>query len=208
MLMDPCGDSDQVDRLLAQAGAGDRLSYDLLFAAHRDQLEQMIARRIDARLRPRIDPGDVVQEAYLTAFCRLPDYVRRRPMPFHLWLWKTAYERLLNLRRDHVDAACRSVERERALPDQSSLLIAQGVFASDPTPSEQLAREEQARQIHEALAELAETDREVLLLRYVDGLSNEEVAPVLEIDAGTASKRHGRALLRLSRVLGRQGEHQ
>ena len=47
-----------------------------------------------------------------------------RPMPFRLWLRKTAYERLLMIQRHHVDAQRRAVGREVALPDRSSLLVA------------------------------------------------------------------------------------
>jgi hypothetical protein len=42
----------------------------------------------DPRLRPRVDPSDVVQEAQLDAFRRLADYLQRRPVPFRLWLRK------------------------------------------------------------------------------------------------------------------------
>src|SRR5690349_14528746 len=105
-------DSEDTRRLLEQVGSGDRQAFERLFERHRTPLRLMIEVRTDARLRARIDPSDVVQETHLEAFRRLPDYLARRPMPFHLWLRKMAYERLLNLRRDHLTAARRSVLRE------------------------------------------------------------------------------------------------
>ena len=56
--------------------------------------------------------------------------------------------------------------------------------------------------LQDALSRLDEVDREVLLLRTFEGLSNAEVATVLEIEPSAASKRYGRALLRLRSVLG------
>jgi RNA polymerase sigma-70 factor (ECF subfamily) len=93
------------------------------------------------------------------------------------------------------------VDREVLLPDRSSLELAQRLVASGASPSESIARRELARRIQEALARLSQTDREILLMRYVENLSNREAAYLLEIDPDAASKRHGRALLRLQKVL-------
>jgi RNA polymerase sigma-70 factor (ECF subfamily) len=198
-------DSTETHDLLQQARAGDRRSFDCLFERHRAFLEQRLAGRLDPKLRPRLDPSDVVQEAHLEAYRRFADYLQRQPMPFRLWLWKTAYERLLNLRRDHVEAARRAVTREVPLPEHSSEQLALRLVAGGPTPSDELTRRERAQGLRRALAQLAEDDREVLLLRYVDNLSNQEAAQVLEISPGAASKRHGRAILRLHQILAAMG---
>ena len=63
------------------------------------------------------------------------------------------------------------------------------------------AYEEIRRRVQEALTKLDEIDREVLQLRAFEGLENEEVAQVLGLEPGTASKRYGRALLRLRKAL-------
>jgi RNA polymerase sigma-70 factor (ECF subfamily) len=197
-------DSEETQRLLDQVRAGDRHAFEELFARHGPPVRQMIEARIDARLRTRLDPSDVVQETHLEAYRRLADYLERQPMPFHLWLRKMAYERLLNLRRDHLTAARRSVLRELPLPESSSLLLANRLLpggSSRGSPSARLARREQATQVRQALAQLPENDREILLLRYVDNLSNEESAALLEIAPAAASKRHGRAILRLHKIM-------
>ena len=85
--------------------AGDRGSFDRLFGLHRAYLRQVVKRRLDPRVRGRVDPSDVLQETQLEALRRLPDYLDRRPMPFRLWLRKTAQERLLVAHRRHVGAA-------------------------------------------------------------------------------------------------------
>src|SRR5262249_29296707 len=149
----------------------------------------------------RVDPSDIVQEAQLEAFRRLADYLERRPMSFRLWLRKTAQERLLMAERQHLEAARRSVGREVPLPDHSSLLLARQFLAAGSTPSQQLGKAELACRVREVLGQLSEPDREILLLRNLEMLSNQEAAEVLQIELSAASQRYGRALLRLRKLL-------
>jgi RNA polymerase sigma-70 factor, ECF subfamily len=197
--------SAETDRLLQRAQAGDRQAFEELFARYRPYLYQVIALRLDPRLRRRLDPSDVVQEAQVEAFRRLPDFLRRQPMPFRLWLRKTAYERLLKLREQHVEAARRSVEREVRLLDRSSLLLARHLLAAGSTPSQCLSRKEIARRLNQALGKLSENDREILLMRHHEELSYDEISSLLEIDPAAARKRYGRALLRLQNLLRETG---
>jgi RNA polymerase sigma-70 factor (ECF subfamily) len=194
-------DSAETQRLLRQARAGEAGAVDQLLARHRGYLCQLVGLRLDPRLRARVDPSDVVQEAQLEAVRRLGGYLREPPLPFRLWLRQIAFDRLLMLHRRHVGAACRSVRRDVALPDRSSLALAQQLLAPGSTPSEQLTRGELARRVRQALERLAEADREVLLMRNFEGLSNQEVAQVLRINPAAASQRYGRALLRLRDLL-------
>src|SRR5262245_27967262 len=128
---------DETERLLAQICASDPRALDRLLALHRNFLRKVVELRLDPRLRSRVDASDVVQEAQLEAARRIDDYLQRRPMPFHVWLQKTAYENLLRLRREHVEAACRSVENEAPLPD-GSMLLANQLLAGEPTPSQKV----------------------------------------------------------------------
>jgi RNA polymerase sigma-70 factor (ECF subfamily) len=190
-------DSVETQSLLLQADSGDRQAFEELFARHRDALRRAVELRLDAKLRARVDPSDVVQETQLEAFQRLPDYLERRPMPFRLWLRKTAYERLLKVQRQHLKTAKRAAGREVCLPEESSLLLAEQLLAAGPTPSQQVAKRELARRIRSAMSELPTAQREVLLMRNFEGLSYQEVAYILDIDAAAARKRYGRALLQL-----------
>jgi RNA polymerase sigma-70 factor (ECF subfamily) len=194
-------DSPETQHLLQQAGAGDKAAFERLFAEHRPQLRRFVEQRLDPKLRARVDASDVVQEAQLEVLGRLADFLQRQPMPFRLWLRKTAYERLLKIRRRHVEAAQRSLDREVPLPDRSSLALAQQLLASGSTPSQHLDRREAARRVRQAIARLSEIDREIVLMRNFEGLSNQDVAHVLQIDPSTASQRFGRALLRLRKLL-------
>lgn len=197
----PTTDSDLTDHLLQRAQAGDPRAFEQLFDRYRPFLRQVIALRLDPRLRPRVDPSDVVQETQLEAFRRLDDFLRRQPMPFRIWLRQTACEHLLKLHEHHVTAGRRSVQREVSLPDQSSLLLAQHLLVAGSTPSQQCSRQEIATQINEAVGQLPPLDREVLLMRHYEGLAYEEISAALEITAPAARKRYGRALLRLQGLL-------
>src|SRR5262245_5621216 len=99
--------SDDTELLLQEAQAGDGRAFEDLFARHRAYLRQVVALRLDSRIRPRLDPSDVVQEAQLEAYRRFGDFLQRRPMAFRLWLRKTTCERLLMLQRYHRKAARR-----------------------------------------------------------------------------------------------------
>jgi RNA polymerase sigma-70 factor (ECF subfamily) len=70
------------EQLLARVAEGDDLARGQLLQRHRQRLRGMIALRLDRRLRPRIDPSDVLQEALAEAAVELADYVRERPLPF------------------------------------------------------------------------------------------------------------------------------
>lgn len=194
-------DSAATQNLLRQARQGDQGAVDQLFDRHRAYLGQFVELRLDRRLRARVDPADIVQEAYLEAVRRFTDYLERPGLPFRLWLRQIANDRLLMARRYHLGAARRTVGREVALPAQSSWLLAQRLLAAGSTPSNQVNRRELARRVRQAVEQLAEGDREMLLLRNFEGLSNQEAAHLLGIDPAAASQRYGRALLRLRKLL-------
>jgi RNA polymerase sigma-70 factor (ECF subfamily) len=194
-------DSEETERLLEQAQSGDDQAVEQLLAGHRLYLRRLVELRLDPRLRPRLDPSDVVQEAHLEAIRRLADYLEQRPIPFRLWLRQIACDLTSKVRRHHLGTARRAAGREVPLPERSSLELAQQLLAGGSTPSQQLDRRELARRLRQAVAQLPEADREVILMRHFEGLSNQEVGCLLALDPGTVSKRHGRALLRLHKIL-------
>lgn len=190
-------DSVQDRELIKQAQDGNQDAFEKLFSNHRPFLRQVVEFRLDTRARSRVDPSDIVQETYLEAHRRMRHYLEEQPMPFRLWLRQIAYDRARKTNRTHVTAQRRSVVREIALPEKSSLALAQQLLADAPTPSQELDQRELGEQLREAVYQLSEMDREIIFLRHYEGLSNHEVACLLEIKPGTASKRHARALLQL-----------
>lgn len=196
---------NDTDALIERASEGDPSARQLLLARHRERLRLMVALRMDARLAARVDPSDIVQEALGDATRRLNEFLRDRPLPFYLWLRRLAWERLVHAQRHHIGARRRSVNREEAytptLSDDSSMALADRLIASGTSPSRRLIRDEQRQRLLLTLAALDENDREVLVLRYLEGLSNAEIASVLGISTGAVMTRHTRALGRLRDVL-------
>jgi RNA polymerase sigma-70 factor (ECF subfamily) len=199
-------DPAETRRLLGGARAGDRQAIEELFTRHRPYLHRLVEVRLDPQLRPRVDASDVVQEAQLEAARRLECYLQEPALPFHLWLRRLTYERLLMLRRFHLGAARRSLGREVALPERSALWLARQWLAAGSTPSQRLDRQELASRVRRAVAKLQAIDREVLVMRTFEELSYEEVAALLGVDPAAARKRHGRALLRLHKALSEPGQ--
>jgi RNA polymerase sigma-70 factor (ECF subfamily) len=199
----PKPDSNETSDLLQQLRSG-KPAIDRLFARHRDALRRTVSIRFDQVLRARLDPSDVVQETQLEAFRRLPDFLARQPMPFHLWLRKMAWERLIMMRRRHLGASCRAAGCEFPLPDRSSI-VGRNLMADDPSPSQQVGQEELAQRVRRAISQLPDQDQEILLMRTYERLSYEGIAGVLEIEPAAARKRHGRALVRLHRILSAAG---
>jgi RNA polymerase sigma-70 factor, ECF subfamily len=194
------------DELLRQAGEGEDAARQRLLALYRDRLRRMVAVRMDRRLAARIDPSDVVQEALADADQHLDDFLRDRPMGFYPWLRQIAWERLVDLHRRHIRAERRSVFREEGphldRSDESARALAEHLVASGTSPSRGLIRAELRERVQDALARLSPRDREVLVLRHLEGLATAEVAVVLGTSAGAVMTRHTRALVRLRALLG------
>jgi RNA polymerase sigma-70 factor (ECF subfamily) len=194
--------SDTV-QLLERIQQGDALALEQLLDRHRPLIREFIERRLDPALRNRVDPSDIVQETQLEIARRLKDYLDRNPMPFQIWLRKTAYQNLARIRRHHLQAEQRDCRREVNLPQSVSLLLVDHVVGNRGGSLEALVRQEMATRVKSAVESLSELDQEVLMLRAYEGLDNNTVAAFLEIAPRASSKRYARALLRLrSHLLG------
>jgi RNA polymerase sigma-70 factor (ECF subfamily) len=201
------GNSSETDRLLAEAARGDGQLLGQVLARHRDRLLRMVALRLDRRLQGRIDPSDVIQEAYLEAAARLVDYLRDPSMPFFLWLRFLAGQKLLTLHRHHLGVRMRDAGQEVALrqgplPEASSAALAAQLLGHDTRPSEAAIRAEMKVRMQQALDGMDPADREVLALRHFEQLSRAEIAAVIGVSEAAAGKRYIRALERLKQALG------
>jgi RNA polymerase sigma-70 factor (ECF subfamily) len=198
-------DSVETERLLERARAGEQRAVEDLLGHHRPYLQRLIELRLDAKLRRRIDASDVVQEAQIEAVRRLEQYLQRPALPFRLWLRQIAYDRLFMLRRQHVLAARRSVDRDIPLPDHSSLQLAQQLLAAGPSPSQVSVQREFVSRVRQAVDQLPAAEREILIMRKLEGLSNQETAQLLGTDPATASRRFGRSVIKLRNILVQSG---
>jgi RNA polymerase sigma-70 factor (ECF subfamily) len=200
---EPYGDSLQTEELLERIERGDLAALQDLICLHRAYLRRLVDLRMEAELRTRVDPSDIVQETQLVVTRRIDDFLQRRPTSFRIWLRRKALEQIVNQRRRHLRAAKRTVRREIRLSDASSIALAASVLGG--TPSKVMADRELTAAIRETINQMKEADRNILLLRHVEELSNAEAAELLNIHPDAARKRHGRAFRRLCELLGEAG---
>ena len=193
-------ESPQTARWLRRVSSGDPSALAELFTHYRARLRRLVQLRLDPRLAARLDPSDVLQEVYLDAAGQVEAYLRQPRVSFYVWLRGLAWERLLKLHRRHLGAACRAIGREQPLPGGSSA-SAGGLAAGGTSPGEALVQEELRRRVSDALARLGDEDREVILMRDFEDLSNNEVAEALGLTPSGATMRYGRALFRLKEAL-------
>src|SRR5262249_35429659 len=111
---------------------------------------------------------------------------------------------LVRVHRRHVQARRRSVAREQEwlpLPDESAMQLADRLADRANNPSGRLRRIEERMRVQAALARLADRDREVLVLRYLEHLNTREIADVLGLAESGVKARQLRAVQRLRDLL-------
>jgi RNA polymerase sigma-70 factor, ECF subfamily len=132
------------------------------------------------------DAYDICQETFIRAFLKLESF--RKDSAFCTWLYRIAYNTTVSRQRQHRPMA--SVEQLRETsrfepPDQGG------------TPADALARKERCTQVQEAIKQLEEEYRTVLVLREIDGYGYETIASILDVPVGTVRSRLHRARLQL-----------
>ncbi len=199
-------DSSQTDRLIRRVEDGDESAMAELFAHYRDRLRRMVKLRMDRRLQGRLDPSDVLQDAYIDVAKRVGEYRANPRMPVFLWLRWITGEKLIALHRKHLGAQMRDAGQEvslyrGALPPASSISLAAMFLGRITSPTRAARRAEMQVRLQDVLNSLEPVDREVLTLRHFEELGNSEIAEVLGISKSAASSRYIRAVMRLKKEL-------
>ncbi len=194
--------------LIERVGRDDRQALDELLSRHRGRLVRTVELRLDRRVRGRIDPSDVIQDTCLEACQRIDEYHQSAPVPFFVWLRFLAIQKLAQIHRRELGVQARDARREIALhhgslPAGSTALLADCLVGKLTGPNEAVLRAERKIRLQEALALLPEDDRELLMLRHFEQLSNAEIAHALAISQSAACHRYVRGLERLKRELGK-----
>lgn len=185
---------------------GDEAALAELFSRHRERLWQIVHFRLDQRLTGRIDPEDILQEAYLDAAKRIQHYRDDAPGSEFLWLRMVVTQTMIDVHRRHLGVQMRDSRREvsihgKRFPRETSVSLASQLVGHLTSPSQAAMRVELCDQLTRAIAEMEPTDQEILALRHFEELTNHEVSEVLGIQANAASMRYVRALKRLQEVL-------
>jgi RNA polymerase sigma-70 factor (ECF subfamily) len=196
----------QGPELEQRLATGERDLFGQLFDLHRPRLWRFVHFRLDARVRGRIDPEDVIQEVYLDAHQRLNNFLEGKFPSLFLWLRLVAAQTLSNTHRSHLGVQARTVLKERSLPPgiylpDASVSLSFHFVDKLASPSHHLSRNELVAKMHELMQKLKTSDREIIALRHFEELTNQEVATLLEIQPKAASIRYVRALERLQAAM-------
>lgn len=196
--------AEDTEHLLARVADGDPAAGQVLLQRHRGRLAAMVRLRMDGRLMARFDPSDVVQDTLAEASRKLSNFAQTQPIPFYPWLRSMAWERLIQLHRQHFQAQRRSVQREEAsfpLPEESEALLAERIAESTMGASGYAVRKEVRARVRSAIEELPAAAREVVILRHLEELSFKEITTVLSISEAAVYSRYRRAVEQLAKLL-------
>jgi RNA polymerase sigma-70 factor, ECF subfamily len=205
----------ELDGLVERLKDCDQAALATLFEHYRSRLWRIINFRLDHRLGGRVDAEDVLQETYLNASQRIQHVFSESPDGVFVWFRLIVQQTLVQIHRRYFGAKSRDVLRERSTSqpwggprDSESFSISSQLLGHLTSPSQAALRAELSQQLQVALESMSDLDREVLILRHFEELTNQETARVLSISQQAASLRYVRALTRLKTVLAALPEFQ
>ena len=144
----------------------------------RAYLEVLARVHADPRLRGKVDPADVVQQALLRAYAAWPELKNPDRPVLLAWLRRILARTLADVAK-HYDRDRRAVDLERSLEadlDRSASGLAGWLAADQTSPSAAAVRNEELLQLADALAALPEPMREVVVLKHLRGWTLQRIA--------------------------------
>lgn len=175
------------------------------FSAHRETLWNTVYLRMDHRLGGRVDPDDVIQEAYLDASNRLPQFVaQHESWSMSVWIRVILKQTLINVHRRHFAAKKRDASRELRTGqenNEATSTIAERIVGRVATPTQLAIRREAVVDLNEAIDRLKPNDQTILRLRHMEELTNKEIASRLFLSEKASSIRYVRAFERLKKEM-------
>ena len=178
-----------------------------LLEDHRPRLVAMLQRRIDPKLNIRLDPEEILSEAFLRARRRWMAYRQQPDMKPYPWLYRIALDCLIEAWRRETRGQ-RDLHRDLPMPEATSVQLGLGIVHAGTSPSEAFAREEDRLRVQQALDMLKNADREILWMRHHDQLSFAEAGSILGLTENSATVRYTRALRRLKNLWNKLYESQ
>ena len=193
-------EATDVQKWIVEARAGNREALGRLLEMCRHYLLLVANRELDAGLRAKIAPSDIVQDTMMEAG---RDYLR-----FHGateeellgWLRQILRHNVANVHR-HFETAKREVDREIALDPGVADAILHDAVKQSETPSRQAQAHERDKQLERAMQRLPEHSRQILLLRTSEGLTFAQIAEKMDSTAEAVRKQWGRAVEELTKLL-------
>jgi RNA polymerase sigma-70 factor, ECF subfamily len=199
-------ESREAEALLAAARGGDAAPFGQLLQAYRNYLTVLATTQLDRRLRRRVSPSDLVQEAMLAAHRDFAQFQGHTQRQFLAWLRQILINCLHRAIETHMktkmrDVRCEvSIEALHASVDRSTADLA-GLFADPaPSPGAPLRAQERAVAVANQLAALRPAYRDVIVMRNLQGLSFDEIALRLERNPGAVRMLWLRAMEKLKQT--------
>lgn len=189
--------------LLTRANEGNEESLGQLLESYRNYLYLVARTQINLHLAVRVNPSDLVQETFLQAYRQFGQFQGGTEAELLSWLRRILVRSIVGAFQKHLNAKKRDVRRERPMDqviraiDQSSRMVEAALVAQGSTPSHQAQRRELAALVADRLAELPARNREVIILRNLEGRSFDEIAERIGGTADGARKLWARAINRL-----------
>jgi RNA polymerase sigma-70 factor, ECF subfamily len=163
---------------------GDRNAFQLLFETYKDKVFSIAVYAVGG---DRSIADDVTQQIFLKLFTAIRQF--RGDSEFTTWLYRLVVNACIDERR----------RRKRWLPWGETVAMKN---TGERKPQEkQFARLEVAEAVREAIAELKPKFRLPILLKYIEGLSYEEIASVMNCSKGTVASRLNRGHSQLAKRL-------
>ena len=190
--------------LLRRARAGDDDARGRLLESYRSYLVLLARVQLGRDLRGKVDPSDLVQEAFLEAHRDFQQFQGQTESQLLAWLRRVLATGLADQVRHYRGTARRDLRLERQLAaalEQSSHALERGLMAPDSSPSRRAERREESLRLADALEQLPADYRDVLLLRHFQGLTFPEIARRLGKTLDGVKNVWLRGLARLRRTL-------
>ena len=184
------------EALAARAKQGDARAYDRLFALAFERARLFVRLRLGAGLRTKLDSRDVLQEAYLEAHRAFDRFEYRGPGSFTKWLCRIIENQIRGL-ADHHRAQKRSPPGQVARVSR----VLHRLEALSTGPATQALQNDANARLVTSMDALPDEQREVLLLRFFQDRTIDEIAALSGRSATTARRLLGRAALALGAML-------
>lgn len=178
----PVQRQQELSSLLTRARNGPKENLGELLERYRNYLYVVARTQIDLHLAVRASPSDVVQDTFLRAARHFPEFRGDTEGELLAWLRRILARTIVNAYAHHVRSSKRDLRRDRPMRlsrtafDESSRRIDCALAATGTSPSMAAMRHEYSALVADRLAQLSEQQREVIILRNLEGLPFEEVA--------------------------------
>ncbi len=176
-------EAQEINQTIQRAQQGDQAAVAQLYQMYAQQIFRYVAYRVPTQA----DAEDLTAEVFIKMMEGLPAY-RVTGAPFESWLYRIAAARIADFHR-----------RSRRRPQAE---LSETLSTSDPSPEEQLHEQQEVDYLREAIGSLGNEQQTILILRFIERKSHQEVAEILGKTVSAVKSIQHRALVQLAAYLG------